>query len=81
MANMTLDEFIVTAFELREEVGGDAPVLMLTARGCVSVQLSDGLGFAPAGCEPQPVILVGPGLPRPGAHTSEVTSAERQAKT
>lgn len=58
---MSLDELIEAAAGLREETGGDAPVLMVTARGYAQVALTDGLGFEREdGTNPQPVVLVVP---------------------
>jgi hypothetical protein len=59
---MTLDEFIAAAVELRSQVGGDAPVYMMTGRGYASVLLTDSLGFADAaGADPTPIVLITPG--------------------
>ena len=56
---VTLDELIAAACELRAEAGGQAPVLMVTARGYATVVISEGLGFSSAnGASPAPVVLV-----------------------
>lgn len=41
---MTLDELIAASVELRPQVGGDAPVYLITPGGYASVLLTDSLG-------------------------------------
>lgn len=58
---MTLDELIAQAAQLREEFGGDTPVITLNASGYSSVLLTDSIGFGDAQGAPVPIVLIVPG--------------------
>lgn len=58
---MTLDELISEATQLRQELGGDAVVLMLTSVGYSPVALTDMPFFSGSNGEmPALAVLVGP---------------------
>jgi hypothetical protein len=59
---MTLDELIAAATDRGAQLGGDAPVYMMTRGGYAPVLLTDSVGFAEdAGADTSPIVLVAPG--------------------
>jgi hypothetical protein len=61
---MTLNELLAAAGQLRSELGGETPVVMLTAHGYTSVLLTDSVGFSDEhGADASPIVLVVPAGP------------------